>query len=131
MRCEICGLREAKYVCSKCGRRVCEDCLEPNEWKCIKCIESGEGGFIEIGGDEKTEILWKTTLIGFVIIFIGIILIMISSIIMGGTISGGIIILPFIPIFFMNGPYEIGIILIAIILAMAIIFLIIIWKNFK
>ncbi|MEM3615284.1 MAG: hypothetical protein QXX09_01385, partial [Candidatus Methanomethylicia archaeon] len=80
---------------------------------------------------ENTEILWKTTLIGFIIIFIGIILIMVSSIIMGGKVAGGIIILPFIPIFFMNGPYEIGIILTATILVMAIIFLIILWKIFK
>ncbi|MEM2136799.1 MAG: B-box zinc finger protein [Candidatus Methanomethylicia archaeon] len=131
MKCEICGLREARYVCSECGRRVCEECLEPNEWKCIKCIECGEREFIGIGDYENTEILWKTTLIGFIIIFIGIILIMVSSIIMGGTVAGGIIILPFIPIFFMNGPYEIGIILTATILVMTIIFLIILWKIFK
>jgi len=94
MKCEICGIRDAKYTCINCGRRVCEECFNLEKWICIKCSGNVEGNL----NGEEFNIILKTSIIGFSLIFLGIIIIMISQILMGGFISGGIIIFPFLPI---------------------------------
>ncbi|KAA0003407.1 MAG: hypothetical protein DRN33_01130 [Thermoplasmata archaeon] len=37
-RCEICGVREAKYRCIKCGRAVCPSCYFVMFGLCRDCI---------------------------------------------------------------------------------------------
>ncbi|MEM0084620.1 MAG: hypothetical protein QW743_04750 [Candidatus Methanomethylicia archaeon] len=100
MKCEICGIRNAKYTCINCGCRVCEECLDTEKWMCIKCLKIEDSNIM---GGETINTIFKISMIGFLMIFIGIIIIMISQIFMGGTIAGGIVIFPFIPIIFIKG----------------------------
>jgi len=37
MKCEICGINEAKYVCISCKRNVCASCYRPMLGLCIEC----------------------------------------------------------------------------------------------
>jgi len=37
-RCEICGVRDAKYRCLKCGRAVCASCYWVMFGVCKECI---------------------------------------------------------------------------------------------
>ncbi len=39
-RCEICGARDAKYRCLKCGRMVCPSCYWIMLGVCKKCVSS-------------------------------------------------------------------------------------------
>lgn len=100
MKCEICGIRDAKYTCINCGSRVCEECLDIEKWMCTKCLKVGDYNLM---GVEAINTIFKISMIGFLMIFIGIIIIMISQLFMGGTITGGIIIFPFIPIILIKG----------------------------
>ena len=38
--CEICHIREARYVCRLCGRRVCEEHFDKEKDLCVICSSS-------------------------------------------------------------------------------------------
>mgnify|MGYP000527656819 CR=1 FL=1 len=104
VKCEICNRRDAKYVCKECGRRVCELCFDPYTWTCIECLDRLKHRIktpiytpTQISTSMFNSIVKFTTL-GFIIIFIGMILIMLGAITGGVQVSGGIIIVPFIPL---------------------------------
>lgn len=127
-RCEICNKRDAKYVCQECGRQICELCFNPSLWVCLDCTDKIQRNVTRI--DKTTVIpvgmdnLMKITIIGFIVIVIGMMLIMIATL-LGGRISGGIIIFPFIPIplIFGFGPEATTTIIIATILMIILIIL--------
>jgi len=134
-KCEICKKRDAKYVCQECGRQICELCFDPSLWLCRDCVEKMQQSLPRI---YKTSMIpyavdgfMKILTIGFIIMFIGIILIMMATILGGGKISGGIIIFPFIPIplIFGFGPEAIATIIIAAILMIILIILIIFTRK--
>ena len=37
VECEVCGKKDAKGVCPRCYRFVCEDCVDPNTLECVDC----------------------------------------------------------------------------------------------
>ncbi len=39
-RCEVCGRKQALFVCSRCGRKVCRSCFDPITWMCSSCREA-------------------------------------------------------------------------------------------
>ena len=90
--CEICGVNPAMYVCSNCGRNVCSQCFEKNSWLCIECYNKRNQSF-------KEEILWtsyplfiKIFLIGFLLAFLGMIILMVAGLMEGVSQSSGIIV---------------------------------------
>ena len=90
--CEICGVNPAMYVCSNCGRNVCSQCFEKNSWLCIECYNKRNQSF-------KEEILWtsyplfiKIFLIGFLLAFLGMIILMVAGLMEGMSQSSGIIV---------------------------------------
>ena len=90
--CEICGVNPAMYVCSNCGRNVCSQCFEKNSWLCIECYNKRNQGF-------KEEVLWtsyplfiKIFLIGFLLAFLGMIILMVAGLMEGVSQSSGIIV---------------------------------------
>ena len=90
--CEICGVNPAMYVCSNCGRNVCSQCFEKNSWLCIECYNKRNQGF-------KEEVLWtsyplfiKIFLIGFLLAFLGMIILMVAGLMEGVPQSSGIIV---------------------------------------
>ncbi|RLE54040.1 MAG: hypothetical protein DRJ26_02405 [Candidatus Methanomethylicota archaeon] len=124
VKCEICGRREARYVCQECGRRVCELCIDPYTWTCINCMEKLKPKIVErqlIYAPPPINSMMKITLIGFLITFIGMLIMMIAAILKAGEVSGGIIIFPFIPIPLVIGfgPEAVTAVLLTIALAIA------------
>ena len=102
LNCEICGQRKATYVCQKCGRKVCGECVNPTNLVCVNCekIYVAET-YPSIG----LGLFPKLLMLGLTIIFAGFGLILASTI-MGGvpTSTGGFIwIFPLPPIFVGSG----------------------------
>ncbi|MCC6018523.1 MAG: hypothetical protein LM601_05810 [Candidatus Verstraetearchaeota archaeon] len=124
VKCEICGIGDAKYVCSKCGRRVCGECFNIQFWMCRECMGKSYPTYVE--GWRVADTLMKTFTIGFIVILIGIILIMLSQIMIGGAF-GGIIIFPFIPIIFFQKLEGATAILFTLLMMIAMIIIIVIW----
>ncbi|MEM1545154.1 MAG: hypothetical protein QXY40_01495 [Candidatus Methanomethylicia archaeon] len=119
--CEICGVKSSRYVCQKCGRRICESCVNIYSWICSECYSKTEPQIIE--EHKGIELPVKLFIIGFVTIFIGMMLIAFGSLILGAKVSGGIVIFPFIPvpIVFGFGSEAILMIIIAMLLILMII----------
>ncbi len=107
VKCEICGIRNAKYVCQNCGSRVCTSCFNPSLEFCIKCVEKSP-----IEGELKCGAGFKIMVLGFVLAFLGILVTIILAI-LSEELSGlsFIILLLPIPIGVAAGPYG-GILLI-------------------
>jgi len=108
--CQICGKRPARCVCQECGREVCQVCLEPHTWVCLPCYEKLRQKTPplprEISGVSFWPLPFKLFLLGFLLTFIGMILVMIASI-FGGASAGAVIwIIPFPPIFLGAGPHP-------------------------
>jgi len=116
--CEVCGKRVARYVCQECGRKICETCLEPHTWVCSDCYSRLKREAPPMLEAPSWSLPFKLFLVGFFLIFIGILFIMITAILSGAPTSvGGLIwIIPLPPIIFGVGPYPIW----AIVLAVAI-----------
>jgi len=117
--CEICGQQTAKYVCSDCGKSVCENCFIPERWLCIECYRKRT---------EATKLIHNTVpyeffLAGFILTAIGSILLAFAPL-FGASFQGGgfIWIFPFPPFFFgsgLNGEIAVS----ALILSIAILLL--------
>ncbi len=108
--CQICGKHPARYVCQECGRQVCQICLEPHTWTCLTCYEKLRQKTTpltrEISGVSFWPLPLKLFLLGFLLIFIGMILVMIASVFWGASAGAVIWIIPFPPIFLGAGPYP-------------------------
>jgi len=116
-RCEICGSQEARFVCSRCGRRVCLQDFRQKQWLCATCETSAQTEAPEFRSAFPVGLSW-IFLASFALIFIGMILMMIASSTQGhGIASGGAVILigP-IPITLGNGPESTWLILLAAII---------------
>jgi len=120
--CEICGNRVARYVCQECGREVCQFCFEPSTWVCQDCYNR-----LRLEAPVLEAFPWSTPfklfLLGFVLMFVGMILMVIATIFFGSSsIAGGVIwILPLPPIGFGAGPYAFLAMLLAVVLAIGLI----------
>jgi uncharacterized membrane protein len=112
--CKICGKRSAKYICQECGREICEACLEPHTWVCTECNKH-----LKLRTPFFQTDPWPTPikllLLGFLLIFIGMLLIMITTVLYGTSANfGAIIFIGPIPIVLGAGPDSICAIIIAV-----------------
>lgn len=111
--CQICGkLAPVTYTCRQCRRMVCEACFRHEVAVCSECYSYLKG---------STPLLTlplKLFLLGFTLIFLGTILLLLSSIFYGSVqpTTGAVIIVGPIPIVLGTGPYSIFAIILAIIL---------------
>jgi uncharacterized membrane protein len=88
-------------------------------------IESGENK--NSNDEDAFQKLFSMIIVGFLIIFVGVVILAVAAVLSGGSIDvGGVIFIWFIPIVFGAGPHAAWIILFALILAVLsiIIFLI-------
>ena len=114
--CEICGRNPAVYVCSECGRNVCPECFEPDDWICSICYEKRHNAS---GRGPSIPHLLPTNLlmIGFLLIFLGVILMFIAGLTGGISASSGLIIfIGPIPIILGAGKYSLLAVILAVIL---------------
>jgi len=111
--CEVCGKRAARYVCQECGHEVCEICFEPSAWVCSSCYE-------RLGKGAPRIFPWsipvKLFLLGFLLIFIGMVLMAIVAVFSGASNFGAVIFIGPIPITLGAGPQS----FLAIVLAVAL-----------
>ena len=120
-KCEICGLRDARYICDSCGRSVCEDCFDPRRWVCTICLSevNSEGRHSTWASIDYPESwLLRFLFIGFVTVVIGMTIMVASSLFSGvGEVSGGaVFFIGPIPIILSYGPHSILILALAMIL---------------
>lgn len=122
--CELCGVRSARYVCQECGRSVCERCIKSYSWLCLECHRKIISPSIETEEETIFSIPFiRMFFLGFILMFAGIIILFLASLLSGLKIpSGGIIIwlIPLPPIIFGAGEHllpllTLGIALIVII----------------
>jgi len=133
--CEVCGKLTARYVCQECSRKVCEACLDDETWLCSECYRRIE----QKAPLERRRMnltlnapLMKVFIIGFFLIFIGMIILMVAAIVSGMPDSsfGFFLLIGFIPIIFGAGQYSPWIaFLTAIATILIIVLFIILWKR--
>jgi len=113
--CQICSERPAKYVCQKCGRIICEVCLEPQSWFCSDCYGHLKAQSMEFGCFQS--FFFKLFILSFLLIFVGVIFIIVSAVLEGTLNSAGVIlILGPLPIILGTGPYATLALVLAVIL---------------
>lgn len=125
--CEICGEKSAKYICQECGRSVCEQCIEAYTWLCKECYERIKKPAETIEAEEKIFFHFpfvKMFFLGFILIFIGMMILVLAALLTGLKDSLGFIFLigP-IPVIFGSDPHAPVLIIIGV--ALTIICLII------
>jgi uncharacterized membrane protein len=116
-RCEICGNQEARFVCSRCGRRVCPQDFRQGRWLCTACEPSAQTGTPEFRSVSPMGLSW-IFFASFALVIIGIVVMMIASFTQGhGQTSGGaVILLGPIPIILGSGPESTWLIALAAII---------------
>jgi len=117
--CEICGKRPAKYVCQECGRRVCQYCFDTYYEACKNCLKTIDERIELLSVEEDANMDWtlKFIMIGFIVIFLGMILITIASFMTAQQTTGTFFIFigPF-PIIFGYGPHSFYLVILGILL---------------
>ena len=118
--CEICGVREAKFVCSECGREVCPIDFDTSRWICIDCINKlkleERRPTVLYTGNNFLE-LTLLSFLAFILIVIGFFILTIGNLGPSKTIT---IIFPFL----VTSDPILGLLaIIAIIIVMLVIFL--------
>lgn len=134
--CELCGERSARYVCQECGRIVCERCMKPYSWLCLECYRKTEGDFPPEMEDYEGTLFqlpfMKIFFLGFLLIFIGMIILIAAAVLSGLKDSFGLIFLigP-IPIIFGAGQFSLPLIILAIALTILCIIVFILLSRRK
>ncbi|MHA1581916.1 MAG: TIGR00304 family membrane protein [Candidatus Baldrarchaeia archaeon] len=130
--CELCGERPAKYVCQECGRRVCQYCFDTYYEVCNDCFKA-IGEHTELLSVERginVDWMLKFVIIGFVIMFLGMIIIAITSL---TTISGAsgtfFIFIGPIPIIFGYGSHASYLLILSILIFVIFLFLFFYWYK--
>jgi uncharacterized membrane protein len=127
--CEVCSRYQARYVCGECGKRVCALCFDQYSGLCRLCLKKeGIESYVEIRPAGLVWLPMILILVGITLTFIGALLMGLSSLEAGG-VSGGVIVVPFIPIPIgvAFGPYSPIITILAYITAIIVLILMIIW----
>ena len=133
--CEICGSRPARYICQECGRSACEFCFVPERWLCVECYRklAYHTPVPPITRGIEINFPIKLFLIGFIIVFVGTLILTLSSLYASSTQGGSLwIFLP--PFFFFGTGQEKGWPLIAVlaIIIISIAFsMLIVYQVFK
>ena len=118
--CEICGINPAMYICSECGRSICSLCFERERWLCRDCYQKRqEHGQQDFEDSSAFPLFMKVLLAGFLLIFLGMIVLIISGLMGGASQSFGLVVfIGPIPIILGAGKYSLLAILLAIILTL-------------
>lgn len=66
--CEVCLKNQAKYVCKKCGRAVCDSCFDLNLWVCASCRMVP----FQLARKPASNSAFKFVILGFALFFVGL-----------------------------------------------------------
>jgi len=116
--CEICGRNAATYVCSECGRSICKECFEPDMWICTACHRGEEhAGRGRESPTSSMPLFMKVFLAGFLLIFLGMIIMMIAGLMGWASQTFGLVVfIGPIPVILGGGEYPLLAMLLAAIL---------------
>lgn len=133
--CEICGSNPAMYVCSECGRSVCPQCFESNIWICSDCYSKKKQEYAQQDFEKSLTsfpLFMKVFLAGFLLIFLGVIILMIAGLMGGISPSFGLVVfIGPIPIILGTGKYSLLAILLAVLLTIFGIVLFVIFRKWR
>ena len=121
--CEVCGSRKSRYVCSRCGRRVCEQCFDPKTWLCKMCAQAKGWEHVEPRAPQL-DLVTKLFALSFLLIFAGFALIFLSALLTipsGETSFGFVFFIGPIPIAFGGGPHGLELVAVGVAIAIAVI----------
>jgi len=131
--CEICGSNPAMYICSECGRSVCPECFEPDSWICSDCYRKKKQEHAQEGFEESLTsfpLFMKIFLAGFLLIFLGMVILIIAGLMGGISQSFGLVVfIGPIPIILGTGKYSLLAILLAVLLTILGIILFVIFRK--
>ena len=88
--CQLCGKRPARFICSRCGRQVCERCFDTTTWLCSPCLEEAAATH-RVPMVPSLPIGWL--LLGFLLFSVGVVLMALGAALAGS--SGVIVVFPF------------------------------------
>jgi uncharacterized membrane protein len=131
--CEICGSNAATYVCSECGRSVCDQCFESDGWICSACLRAKEeyAGRGQESSLSSMPLFMKVFLAGFLLIFLGTAIIMIAGLMGWVSQSFGLVVfIGPIPIILGAGKYPFLAMLLAAILTIIGVVLFLILRKY-
>jgi len=128
--CGVCGKRAARCICQECGREVCQSCFAPTAWVCLDCYTSNKREASELGSFGWPT-LFNLFLLGFVLMFAGMIVMMIATVLLGASVDTGAIIwvFPLPPIGFGTGPYAFWVVLLSVALTVLCLILFIMLRK--
>lgn len=66
--CEVCLKNQAKYVCEKCGRAVCDSCFDLDLWVCASCMMAS----FQPARKPTPSPAFKFIILGFALFFVGL-----------------------------------------------------------
>lgn len=122
--CEVCGSLPAKYVCQRCGSRVCRLDYDPASGLCSRCLSSTGLSRQAIPAGVKLMLL------GFLLMFTGFILMFMGALEAGAT-GGAVVIFP-IPLVFYSGEGGAILALIALVIAfIMVVFTLVWWRSLE
>lgn len=105
----MCGTKSSRFVCSSCGRRTCENCIDLKAWACRQCseeIDRRRGQELDAGltGVRVAPIPQILFVFGLAAVLLGFLIILAAGVLAGGEISaGGVVFIGPIPIVFGSG----------------------------
>jgi len=130
--CEICGNNPAAYVCGECGRNVCRECFESSSWLCSDCYHEKRQEYVQSEFETSQRsfpLFMKVFLAGFLLIFLGTIILAVAGLMGGISQSFGLVVfIGPIPIILGAGKYSLLMILFALILTIISIVLFVIFR---
>ena len=88
--CQICGKRPARFICSRCGRQVCERCFDATTWLCSSCLEEAAAAR---GVPVAPSLPVGWLLLGFLLFSVGVVLMALGAALAG--YSGVLVVFPF------------------------------------
>ena len=131
--CEICGSNPAMYVCSECGRSACRQCFDPDSWICSDCYRKEKQEYAQRDLEKSLTpfpLFMKMFLAGFLLIFLGMVILMIAGLMGGISQSFGLVVfIGPIPIILGTGKYSLLAILLAVLLTIFGIVLFVIFRK--
>ena len=114
-KCDLCGVQDAAYVCRTCGRNLCASCFRPYTWKCVEC----DGGVAPARVQPVMSISTWLLFAGVAVIFVGMILAALGSLVEGGVSFGGIFLIGPIPIILGAGPLSFWLVVLGAVITLA------------
>lgn len=90
VRCDICHLGQARFVCRECGSRLCNQCFDSSTDLCVVC----KAPYVQ--RTRTSSLVGLVVPLGIALIFVGIVLMMVGALMSTEPGEGLVILFPFL-----------------------------------